>query len=62
MTTVTAQLVDSARAMDTRESYEQTCNTEDWAAAEEVLTSAEMTARKDEDQGGHCEESHYVYF
>ena len=45
---VTAQLVDLARTMDTRESYEQTYNTGDWTAAKEALTSAKMTAREDE--------------
>ena len=53
MSAVTAQLGDSARTMDTRESYEQTYNTGcnyasvgDWAAAEEALTSAEKAARE----------------
>ena len=48
MSAVTAQLGDSARTMDTRESYEQTYDTGcnyasvgDWAAAEEALASAE---------------------
>jgi len=53
MSAVTAQLGDSARTMDTRESYEQTYNTGcnyasvgDWAAAEEALASAEKAARE----------------
>ena len=53
MSAVTAQLGDSARIMDSRESYEQTYNAGcnyagvgDWAAAEEALTSAETAARK----------------
>jgi len=53
MSAVTAQLGDSARTMDTRESYEQTYNTGcnyasvgDWTAAEEALTSAEKSARE----------------
>ena len=52
---VTAHLVDSARTMDTRESYEQTYNTEcnyanvkDRASVEEAFASAGMTAREDE--------------
>ena len=53
MSAVTAQLGDSARTMDTRESYEQTynagCNYDcvgNWVAAEEALTSAEKAARE----------------
>ena len=60
MSAVTAQIGDSARTMDTRESYEQTYNTGcnyasvgDWTAAEEALTNAEKAAREDgEDEVG----------
>ena len=54
VSSVTVQLGDSARTMDTRESYEQTYNTGcnyasvgDWTAAEEALTNAEKAARED---------------
>ena len=60
MAAVTAQLGDSARTMDTRESYEQTYNTlcnydceGDRVATEEALTSDEKAIKEywqDEDQ------------
>ena len=53
MSAVTAQLGDSSRTMNTRESYEYTYNTEcnydcvgDWVTDEEARTSAEMAARE----------------
>ena len=54
---MTAQLGDSTRTIDSRESYEQTYNTGcyydcvgDWVAAKEALTSDEKAAREDKDK------------